>query len=93
MLLIFIVWFFFPKKAHLSYRDGACFSDRCFGFAGETPSCHSSGNYVGNCYKTCYGYVYNKCDNRGIPIDIAGEILDILGIQWQDSWMSKAISW
>lgn len=93
LLLILIAWFFFPKKARLNYRDSACFSDRCFGFAGERPACHSSHNNVENCYNTCYGYVYNKCDNRSIPIDVAGKILDIFGIQWSGSWMSQIISW
>ena len=77
--------FFYPKKTRLSYGMGACFSDRCLGFTGEMPACYSSGNYVENCYKTCYGYVYNKCDNRSLPVNFAKKILNALGIQWSGS--------
>jgi len=74
VFLIFLVWFFYPKNIVIGYMDGACFSDRCLGLLeGECLSRPSRKNL---CYKTCYGYAYNKCDNRYRPIKLLKSLLN-----------------
>lgn len=81
VFLVLLVGFFYPKKAYFNQGDGACFADRCLGFRRNTclPNTTFSAN---NCHMTCYGYVYNKCDNRYIPIYFVKRLGGIFGLKW-----------
>lgn len=85
ILLGGVFYFFFPKRVYVGYRDGACYSDRCLGIL-KTPC--TSTNYLGrdSCYRVCYGYAYNKCDNRYLPISLLRHplkfFLGLFGLKW-----------